>query len=354
MSPKASPDVRNRSDVLHPTEPAPAATSSAPDPSDPIQSLAAHLDDVMEQSAIAANAQRDEEAGTPAEPPVRQEAPNTTAAGEDEDEDDDDTEEDEVAASEPAATAPEVAEPAPSDTPTEPPKYSRRDAARFAAEAETHKRDAAEARQIAARAQAEVNAMHGSDLEIMTALGEISGYTRDSSGRFKYEVLRDKVVEGTATDEERQEVAEMTQWHKLAGPIYRQAESQVTRTISADWSKLKDLEGVGDKGLEKLNQAASPTEGVRQVHAMAYAAGAAKAKAEADQTIATLRAQLKSAKIGAVAGAPQPAVANGAAVPAGGSFLDRAIDPKTGLPNEDFDREVRAGKWLGVDLSQTN
>ena len=40
------------------------------------------------------------------------------------------------------------------------------------------------------------------------------------------------------------------------------------------------------------------------------------------------------------------------AVPSKGGFLQRAIGAD-GLPNPDFDREVNAGKWLGVDLSQT-
>src|SRR4051812_43961247 len=57
---------------MHPSSP---AVGQTPGPPDPMQSLAAHLDDVMAQAEIAANAERDLGAETPTAPSTRQEAP---------------------------------------------------------------------------------------------------------------------------------------------------------------------------------------------------------------------------------------------------------------------------------------
>lgn len=331
---------------MHPPEPVASAPAAPPASTDSNVALAAQLDDQMAQAEIAANAQRDEEAGTPLPQPVRQEA-TTADAGteEDGDEADDDTE----AEAAPADQAQEV-DGSESEAPAEPPKYSRRDAARFAAELEQHKKDLADARAIVAQAQGQLNAHRAADQHVLTQLAEISGYTVEANGRFKYDNLRDKVVRGTATDSERQEVAEMTQWAELAGPIYRAAEVQVTKAFSTDWNQLSSLEGIGPEGLAKLNQAPNGIAGAREMHALAFKAGKQSAKAESDGVIARLRAENKSLKTRAVASSPQPAVLNGQAVPSGGGFRDRAFKPDGSL-NEDFDREVRAGKWLGVDLA---
>jgi hypothetical protein len=317
----------------------------APAPLSPQQTLEAHLDDVMDQAAIAANAQRDEEAGIPFAQPEQQEAQDGES---DDDEQEDDADEQEAA---PAAQAQEAEAAQPSETPPgEQPKYSRRDAARFAAELEVKAREAAEAREIAQKAQAELTAARASDQHVLTQLAEISGFTVEANGRTKYANLSDKVIRGTATEAERREVAEMTQWHELAKPIYRAAEREVSNAFATDWKALKDLEGVGEAGFEKLNKAPNSVAGARELHAMAYAAGESRARKELETTISRLKAELKSAKLGVVTHAPQPAVANGAAVPGGASFRDRAFNAD-GTLNEDFDREVRAGKWLGVDLA---
>jgi hypothetical protein len=299
----------------------------------------------MAQAEIAANAQRDEEAGVPPEPTVRQEAqqPEPEPAGDE----DEDTDEDEESEEEPASPAP--AAPEAEAAPAEPVKYSRRDAARFASELEVSKREAAEAKTIADRAQTELNAARAADQHILNQLAEVSGYVKESNGQTRYANLDYKSKRGTATDEERRELAEMTQWHELAGPIYRAAEVQVTRAFSVDWQALKDLEGVGDKGLQKLASAPNGVAGAREMHALAYAAGQTAAKTQYEAQIARLKAENKSLKNGTVTRAPQPAVANGAAVPAGGGWRDRAFNADGSL-NEDFDREVRAGKWLGVNL----
>lgn len=307
-----------------------------------MQSLAASLDDVMDQAAIAANAQRDEEAGTPPATTTRQEA--DTAEEEVEDEEEDTTEADPAASAAPEAEATAAG--------TEPPKYSRRDAAKFAAELEQHKKDLAEAQQIVARANGELSAYRAADQHIVTQLAEVSGYTREANGRFKIQNLEDRVVKNVATEAERVELAEMKQWAELAGPIYREAERQITRAFSVDWGALKDLEGVGDDGLTKLNQAPNGVVGARTMHALAYAAGKKAAETAAKAEIARLRAETKSTRTKLVANAPQPAVAAGAAAPSGNGWKGRAFNAD-GTINEDFDREVRAGKWLGVDLTSS-
>lgn len=314
-----------------------------------MQALVAHLDEVIEHGSIAANAQRDleaEEASTPPAPSTPAAKPTQPADTGDEAEDEEDEDEEETPAESAPASEPEPSEPAPA----EPPKYSRRDAARFAEMAQQREREANEARQIAERASAELGAHRASDQTILTALGEISGYTRESNGRFRYENLRDKVVEGTATDEERTEVAEMTQWQKLAGPIYRHAERQITGAFAVDWNKLKDLEGVGESGMQVLNAAENSVKGAAELHRMAFDAGKKAQKQESDQTIAKLRGEIKQLKNGGTSHLPQPAVAGGNAVPATGGWRDRAFGPD-GLLTDEFDREVRAGKWLGVDLA---
>jgi hypothetical protein len=329
---------------LHPTEPfAAVPTAAAPAPADPMQTLAAHLDDVMAQTEIAANAQRDEEATNPSAPVQGQEAPPAVETADD---DEVDSEENEDEAT-PADEAPEAT---PADAPAEQPKYSRRDAARFAAELEQRNKDLADAQAIVAKAQGEVAAHRAADQHIVQQLGEVSGYTREANGRFKIENLTERVLSNVATDEERQELAEMKQWALLAGPIYREAERQVTRAFSVDWGALTDLEGVGEAGLAKLNQAPNGVAGAREIHALAYAAGKKAAQDEAKATIARLKADTTSTKIKLASGAAQPAVVAGAAVPSTGGFRNRAFNAD-GSINDDFDREVRAGRWLGADLS---
>jgi hypothetical protein len=299
----------------------------------------------MAQAEIAANAQRDEEAGTP--PPQR--SPRQEP-GPDDDDELEDEEGDDAAASPEATPADEAPEAEDAAATPEQPKYSRRDAAKFAAELAQHKKDLAEAQQIVQRAQAEVAAHRAADQHIVTQLAEVSGYTREQNGRFRIDNLKDRAVKNLATAEERQELSEMAQWAELAGPIYREAERQVTRAFSVDWNALKTLEGVGDNGFAKLHQAANGVEGARIMHALAYAAGRKAAQAEAKAEIARAKAEAKSSKLRVLSGAPQPAVANGQAVPSGAGWRDRAFKPD-GTLNDDFDREVRAGKWLGVDLS---
>src|SRR6266516_1921175 len=335
---------------MHPSSP---ATGQTPEPPDPMQSLVAHLDDVMAQAEIAANAERDLGAEIPTASSTRQEA--TPAEPEEESEESvpgeepqEDAEDEGVAEDEEE----EAEEPTPAPAQAEQPKYSRRDAARFAADLESSKRDLEQVQKQLKSHQGELAAVRAADQRILRHLHEQSGYTVDGNGRFKYENLSAKVLEGTATPEEQEQVAQMTQWHRFAGPIFRAAEDQVLGAFKADWNSIKDLEGVGDDGFKKLNAVPSTVQAAREVHAMAYAAGQAKAKAESQATIARLNAEVKSLKTSQVARAPQPAVANGVAVPSKGGFLQRAIG-SDGLPNPDFDREVNAGKWLGVDLSQT-
>lgn len=294
----------------------------------------------MEHSAIAANAQRDLEAENPSGTPDWQEVA--------EDEDDDELEDDEATPEQPAATS-EPAAPTAPETPGEPaaqPRYSRRDAARFAAERDT-------ARAIQAQAQAELNTIRASDRHILTQLGEVSGYKRNpQTGRFVYEELAEKVLNGQASAEEQQTAVEMRQWAELAGPIYREAETQVQRQYAANWSALGDLEGIGPEGMQQLNSAPDAIAAGNAIYNMALKAGEARARNAQAQHIARLEGELKSLKRDRLVRSPQPATGNGAAVPSGGGWMDQAFDDK-GQIRPEFEREVAAGRWLGRDLASS-
>lgn len=321
-----------------------------------MQSMLAELDDVMAQAEIAANAERDEEAEpTPTASSARQEARRETPADEDEDEDDDD-------AAEPAEQAPDAgddddddeAEPEPAPAPPAPsaeqPKYSRRDAARFASELEHTKGTLTQAQTQLQQHQGEIGRYRETDQLIRRHLQQQSGYVVEQNGRYRYENLSNKVLEGTASADEADEVANMTQWHKFAAPIYRAAEEVILGAFSTDWNKLRDLDGIGPEGFQRLSRAPNTIQAAREMHALASAAGEAKAKAKYEAQIARLKAENKSLKTYGAARGPQPAGPNGAAVPANGSLRQRMLDPKTNLTTPEFDREVAQGKWLGVEL----
>lgn len=195
--------------------------------------------------------------------------------------------------------------------------------------------------------------MKAKDRHILTQLGEVSGYTRDQrSGRFVYELLAEKVLDGTATADERQAAIEMRQWHELAGPIYREAEQQVQRQYSGNWSQLGELEGIGPDNMAQLNTAPDAIAATRAVHSMALKAGEAKAAERYKQQIAKLEAENRSLRRNQLASSPQPATANGSPVPTGAGWRDRAFDAN-GLLTDDFEKEIRSGKWLGQDLASS-
>jgi hypothetical protein len=337
---------------MHPSsEPA----AQTPAPPDPTQTQAAYLDDVMAQAEIAANAQRDIETEDaeqiPSASSERQEAPEPEPEPEDDEEDDEEDEEEESDDQQPAP-APEEApdEPAPDDQPApqpapQQPRYSRRQAARFAAELD-------QTRQQLNQARGHLGYFQSSDQRIREHMLHQSGYVREQNGRTRYENLSEKLLRGTASVEEADEVAQMTSWHEFAGPIYRAAEEQVMGAFVSDWRALRDLEGIGEHGLQKLNSHTSPTAASRELHALALAAGEARATKRFESRIAKLEAENKSLRTGNLARSPQPASSNGAAVATNAGFLARAIDPKTGASTDEFDREVAAGKWLGADLAK--
>jgi hypothetical protein len=340
--------------------PSPEASSSTPAPPNPDQALAAHLDDVMAQAEIAANAERDlgEEAGTPSAQVEAPEASEDDAEDEDEAEDDEQSEPaSEEALDESAESADEEGDdeaeaptPPPRTAPTsERPRLSRRGADR---EIERLSTELNQTRQQLQAYGGEVATVRSGDQRILNHLYQQSGYVREQNGRLRYENLSEKVLRGTASVDEADEVAQMTSWQEFARPIYRAAEEHLMSGLAADWSKLRDLDGVGDDGLKRLNAHTSVVAAVRDVHSLAYAAGAAKERKTLEAKIARLQAENKGLKTGNLARSPQPATANGAAVSTRAGFLARAIDPSTGTTTDDMDREVAAGKWLGADLAK--
>ena len=176
--------------------------------------------------------------------------------------------------------------------------------------------------------QGEIGRYRETDNLIKRHLQQQSGYVVEQNGRYRYENLSAKVLDGSASTDEAEEVAQMTQWHKFAAPIYRAAEDVVLGSFKADWNSLKDLEGIGDNGLQRLNKAQSVVQAAREVHNLSLAAGEAKAKAKYEAQIAKLRAENKSLKTQTASRGPQPAIPNGTAVPANGSLMRSHARPQ--------------------------
>jgi hypothetical protein len=120
-----------------------------------------------------------------------------------------------------------------------------------------------------AQTRTELQRVSTADQRILHALPEISGYSKEANDRFRYENLRDKVLKGTASAEERREVNEMTQWHELAAPIYREAERQFQQTqnewlttIGNAWrhqfASAVKAEGLDDAPAERLYKSHDP------------------------------------------------------------------------------------------------
>lgn len=320
---------------MHPQAP------QQPEPSPPDPTLQA-LDEAIEHGTIAANAQRDIEAETAPGAPGWDEV-----VEDDEDADEDDDASQEIAP-EPAAPAEQEAELA---EPVAPDRAGRR--LKLRAENEQLARERDEARSIVANAQRELEQVRQKDRHVLTQLGDISGYARNpQTGRFIYEELAEKVLDGRATPDEQQTAMEMRQWHELAGPIYREAETQVQRQYQGRWDQIGSLDGISPERMAQLNTAPDAIAAVRAMHAMALEAGRAQAAEQARQKIAKLEAENKSLRRTSLANSPQPATANGAAIPSGGGWRDRAFDAN-GVLTDEFEKEIRAGKWLGSDLSSS-
>jgi hypothetical protein len=160
----------------------------------PMDEQLARLDAVMEEAAIAANAERDLEGV--------------------EDEELEEVDEDEELVDEDLEPGKAEAE-----TPSERRRWTRTQAQRVAAELEAHKGERA--------------ARLASDQRILDHLQQQSGYAKEDNGRSRYENLSERVLKGTATAEEHEEVNGMTAWHEFAQPIYHAAQTEVAAAFGA-------------------------------------------------------------------------------------------------------------------------
>lgn len=174
------------------------------------------LDDIMDQARIAADAQAElERDGYDVES-----GDDLSALDAD---DGEDLEDDEDLVGDDDAHGDDGEEGAGSDEQTAPRRWTRKEAERVANEL-------AEAKAQLSEHHGELERIHQSDQHILRELGQISGYVKESNGRFRYENLTEKVLKGTATAAERRECNEMTQWHDLAAPIFREATRQFEST----------------------------------------------------------------------------------------------------------------------------
>jgi hypothetical protein len=237
---------------------APISTASSPD----------QLEEIMNVARIAANAQRDLEANgeNPLDPaeeepeaPAESEQPAQSAT------DAPAVEAPESAEAEAEDEEPEEASP-PESTPqqSQEPTYSRRDAARFKAELDTARTDAQTLR-------SQLHQHQSSDAAIITQI-------QQQAGSEEYRKLVDKVVQGQATDEERQRASIMQQWRTVAGPIYRQAQVQVTTAWGKAFTAAGQLDGMTDEARGQIMSAADPQQALEAIHKAGIAAGTEKAQ----------------------------------------------------------------------------
>jgi hypothetical protein len=265
--------------------------------------LDARLDNVMAEAEIAANAQRD----------VEQEAMEGEVVEDDEDLVDDDA--DDAAGDQP-------------ETSSEQRRYTRRDAERLAAELAQH-RGATAARQAA-------------DERILNHLQHQSGYVREANGRFRYENLSEKVLKGTATPEEAEEVAVATSWQEFASPIYSAAQAQVESGFVNGWrasfeSAVK-AEKLGPEAFQRLWGSRDPIREAikigRELERGTQRGGAVRPSA------ATAHPQHQAPRSQSRAGAE---IATGGAPAA--AFLKAMMEP-------DFEARAKRGEFLGADLTK--
>ena len=307
----------------------PAPSDAAPPATDWGASLA-RLDDIMRTAETAANAQRDSEAqaiDTPvAEPATSQVADDEADLPEDESQTPE-TSPREERQEEPGDRAPQAPQ-------SDQKRYSRKDAARLDNELQETTRRLNET-------SSRIQHYQQTDRAIISQLAQLTG----SDG--SYDRLSQRVLEGTASTEERNQVQQMTEWRKIAGPVYRVAQQEVWNAFSSDFSELRKLEGVTDSVYEDLKAAPNPAVMLRRVFDLGVAAGEKRRQSETTRLNAavtdlrTKRAAEKPAPVPATAGAPTH----------NGRLIDRMFKADGSLDPE-MERRAERGEFLGVDLTR--
>jgi hypothetical protein len=317
---------------------APISTASTPE----------QLEEVMKVARIAANAQAELEAnGEDPNAPAEEEAPETPATTE---------QPGESPADRPAETAPESvyaettqepsdeAEEEESDTSqkADEPSYSRRDAARFKGELDIANRD----RQTL---KAQLQQHQAADAAIITQIQQQAG------SEDEYRKLVDKVVAGQATDEERQRANIMQQWRTVAGPIYRQAQVQVTQAWGHAFNAAGQYEGMTDEARQSIMAATDPTTALEAIHAAGLAAGVERTRAEIQADAKKLqsenqrlKAEISILKTRKTTVAPAPATPEGSSPAAMPKLPPMFLEDGRTL-NPEFEKLASSGKLLGVE-----
>ena len=328
-----------------------STTYDAADQLAPISSSSTveQLQEVMDMARIAANAQRDLEAAgeNPLDEAEGEETPATDAQpgesateapAEQAPESVDAEQAEEEADEEPAEAPPSESTPQPTDEQ----KYSRRDAARFKTELDT-------AKQTLQQVKAQLAQHQASDSAIITRIVEQAGSEED------YRKLVDKVVAGQASDEERQRANIMQQWRTVAGPIYRQAQQQVTTAWGYAFQAAGQYDGMTDETRQRMNAAVDPQQALETIHAAGLSAGAEQAraqmKADAQKLQAEnqrLKAELSSVKSKQAAAQPQPATPDGASPASMPKLPPMFLEDGVTL-NPEFEKLASSGKLYGVE-----
>jgi hypothetical protein len=296
----------------------------------------AHLDQVMEEAALAANAQRDLEAtNTPITAPAE---PAPAPADEVELPDDE---------PEPTAASPgEQPQEEEREEPTSPQpdkRYSRRDAARLDQQLQETTRELNELR-------GRVSNVEASDQRVLGRLADLTGADSNIPEQSTYHRLSQKVLNGTASDDERRKVAEMTEWRSIAGPVYRVASKEVWDSFAKDYSDLKKLDGVTEPVYQELLQAPNPAAMLRRVFELGRDAGRRQTALESKR----LEAANTSLRTRTAAERPQPVPATNGNAPKPQRLADqmfRRVDGRLELDPE-FEKRAERGEFLGVDLTR--
>lgn len=217
------------------------------------------------------------------------------------------------------------------DAKNETPKPSRREAGRLAeqlVQAEAKQREL----------QSQLDARQASDRQVLQALSSLVGTDADLQALTQRGLAGDK----NAADKARQ----MTAWRQAIAPIHEQARNEILHAIAADFSKLRDMEGLDADGHQAITKATSTTDAIRVAHRL----GRESAAKEAQAKIAELEQTVKQLRTKDVATRQQPVGGGGKASGSGPTILSQLLGPD-GLPTEEALAAGRQGKLRDLQLS---
>jgi hypothetical protein len=288
----------------------------------------ARLQQTFEEASIAANAQRDlEMQGIDPNAPADDEQSESSAPDEVELPDD-----------EPTTQADQPTDQPPPGQPQESKRYSRKDAQRLDQQLQEATRELNELRTFRATTET-------TNRQILGKLATLTG----ADGRF--DQLAEKVLSGTASEQERRQVAEMKEWRTALHPVYEVARGEVWDAFSRDFGELKKFDGVTQSVYDELLKAPNPARLLHRV----YEIGVQSGRKQADSEAKRLEAANSALRTRTAASRPQPVPATNGATPKPPKVMEQMF--KTGPDgqrelNPEFWDRARRNEFLGVDLSQ--